>query len=78
MGRFERFLKHCGVITDSELANVHKEEKRAVLKAMGDAEKRPPPALEELFTDVYYDKPPRLEAQQAQLLEHLKKHKSKY
>jgi 2-oxoisovalerate dehydrogenase E1 component alpha subunit len=78
LGRFENFLKLHDWISDSEVLDARNEEKKAVLKAMGDAEKRPPPPLEDLFSDVYYEMTPRLKEQQAQLQEHLKKHKTKY
>lgn len=78
LGRFESFLKQCGWTTETDLINTRNEEKKEVLKAMGDAEKRPPPPLKELFSDVYYEIPPRLKDQQAQLEVHMKKHKSKY
>ena len=76
--RFEKFLKHQKWLTDASAVEARNEEKKAVLKAMVDAERRPPPPLEDLFTDVYHEMTPRLKQQQAQLQEHLKKHKNKY
>jgi 2-oxoisovalerate dehydrogenase E1 component alpha subunit len=78
MSRFEKFLKEQGLIDDASVSAARDEEKRAVLKAMGDAEKRPPPPLESLFSDVYHEMTPRLKQQQAQLQAHLKKYKNKY
>lgn len=78
LSRFEHFLKEWEWITDSEELDIRNEEKRAVLKAMGDAEKRPPPPLKDLFSDVYYGLTPNLMKQQEQLEKHLKKHKNNY
>ena len=76
--RMENFLKDQGWLTDQDMSEARDEEKVAVLKAMGEAEKRPHPPLDELFTDVYHDIPPRLQEQKIQLLAHLKKYQNKY
>jgi len=78
LARVEKFLRKQDWISASDAADVKNEEKRAVLKALADAEKRGPPALDEMFTDVYFEMPPRLKEQRAKLQEHLKKHKNKY
>ena len=78
LNRLENFLKHQEWITDSAASDARAEEKRAVLKAMGDAERRPLPPLKELFSDVYHELTPRLKEQQAKLHEHLERHKDKY
>jgi len=76
--RLEKFLKAQGWMTDPDAAAAREEEKKAVLKAMKDAEQRSPPPLDSLFEDVYYELTPRLKEQQAQLNEHLERHKDKY
>jgi 2-oxoisovalerate dehydrogenase E1 component alpha subunit len=76
--RMENFLKDQAWTSEKEMSEARDEEKMAVLEAMGQAEKRPYPPMEELFSDVYYDIPPRLQQQKAQLEAHLKKYKSKY
>lgn len=78
LARVEKFLRKQDWISASDAADAKNEEKRAVLKALADAEKRGPPALDEMFTDVYFEMPPRLKEQRAKLQEHLKKHKNKY
>jgi 2-oxoisovalerate dehydrogenase E1 component alpha subunit len=76
--RLERFLKHHDWLSDEEAALIRDQEKFAVLAAMNKAEKRPKPHLDELFTDVYYDMPPHLKEQKAQLMAHLAKYPNAY
>ncbi|CAB9528205.1 oxoisovalerate dehydrogenase subunit alpha, mitochondrial [Seminavis robusta] len=78
LGRFDNFLKEQGWMDDAALSALRDDEKRAVLKAMNDAEQRPPPPFKELFSDVYKEIPPHLKRQQAQLETHMKKYKGKY
>jgi TPP-dependent pyruvate/acetoin dehydrogenase alpha subunit len=76
--RVEKFLKDHEWVTDQDSSDIRDEEKMAVLKAMGGAERRPKPHFDELFNDVYCELTPHLEGQKAQLQAHLKKYKSKY
>lgn len=78
INRIEAFLKEYQWMTDQELSNIRDEEKVAVLQAMGQAEKKGPPPLDELFTDVFKELTPQLQAQQAELHAHLKKYPNKY
>lgn len=74
--RLERLLDTLGLGQDKQaLAD---QENTAVLRAMELAEKRKPPKLESLFTDVYHELPPHLVAQQKELQEHLAKYPSEY
>jgi len=52
--------------------------RQEVLNALEEAEMTPKPALAHLFTDVYDELPPHLQAQQQQLLEHLHRHGQHY
>ena len=49
-----------------------------VLQALESAEKKGPPALATMFDDVYKEKTPELERQEAKLLEHLAKYPERY
>jgi len=76
--RLSNFLKMHNWISADEEAKICDEERLAVLKAMEQAERRPPPPLEALFEDVYETMPKHLEEQQAQLNAHMAKYPQKY
>lgn len=78
LSRLENFLMDQEWITEGAAAEARAEEKKAVMKAMSDAEQRPLPPLQDLFSDVYHEMTPRLKEQQAQLHEHIERHKDKY
>eukprot|EP00523_Entomoneis_sp_CCMP467_P002801 CAMPEP_0168762994 /NCGR_PEP_ID=MMETSP0724-20121128/24131_1 /TAXON_ID=265536 /ORGANISM="Amphiprora sp., Strain CCMP467" /LENGTH=578 /DNA_ID=CAMNT_0008812177 /DNA_START=122 /DNA_END=1858 /DNA_ORIENTATION=+ len=71
LSRIENFLVEHSWITMEEITRMQENERLAVLQAMELAEKRPPPALGDLFTDVYAEIPPHLQEQQRQLEEHM-------
>ena len=50
------------------------EERRAVLKALDEAERLEKTPTHELFTDVYDTKPKHLQRQEAEFLAHLEKY----
>lgn len=78
IARVDQFLKHLKWADDDSIQEARQEEKKAVLQAMMEAEKRPLPHLRELFRDVYKEPPRHLQEQEAKLLEHLEKHEGKY
>jgi 2-oxoisovalerate dehydrogenase E1 component alpha subunit len=54
------------------------KERMLVLRALETAEKKPKPSLEELFTDVYKDKPWHLLQQENELKQHIEKYPDHY
>lgn len=72
--RFENFLIKQEWMDENTLAAIRDEERKAVLKALEAAEKRPLPKLETMFKDVYKDMPLNLLKQE----ESLQKHMTKY
>jgi 2-oxoisovalerate dehydrogenase E1 component alpha subunit len=76
--RLSRFLQRQGWMTPDEEANARAREKVSVLKAIEQAERRPPPSLDTLFQDVYHDVPKHLQEQEAQLRDHIAKHPNAY
>ena len=75
--RFEKFLIKQGWMDDRTLAAIKDKERKAVLKALEAAEKRPLPKLETMFKDVYKDMPLNLLKQEESLQRHLKKYPKK-
>ena len=49
-----------------------------IMAAFGKAEKAKKPPIEEMFIDVYDEKPERLSQQYDDLLEHIKKYPNEY
>lgn len=78
VGRLEAFLKKYKWLEQDESADINKQERRAVLKAMESSEKRSKPNLDQMFTDVYHEMPVHLQRQQEQLAEHLRKYPESY
>lgn len=76
--RLENFLMHHGWLTQEEAKQIKDHERQAILNAMGNAEKRPKPSLECLFTDVYHDMPPHIIEQKDQLMQHVSKYPDRY
>lgn len=54
------------------------EARKQVITALNVAERKPKPAISELFTDVYHDVPSHLQEQQRELTEHLSKYPNEY
>lgn len=69
--RLEFFLMNHGWLSSNESKQIQESERSAVLQAMEKAEKRPPPKIANLFTDVYEELPPHLKEQQRDLEEHM-------
>ena len=78
ISRLENFLIHNGWLTQPQVEEMKDKERKAVLKAMEKAERRPKPDLQHLFSDVYKELPPHLEDQRDQLLQHVKKSPERY
>lgn len=78
IARVRRFLQAQKALGDPENSQMIQEARGAVLAALEEAEKLPKPAIEHLFTDVYDQLTPELKDQQAELMEHLKKHGDAY
>lgn len=57
---------------------LRKQSRKDVLKELSAAERRPKPAIDELFNDVYDTLTPNLIQQKQHLMDHLKIHGSKY
>lgn len=72
--RMQRWLVGQGWWSEDEEKELQERLRREVLETMKRAEKRPPPSLDTLVTDVYADVTPALQRQ----LDHLKTHIRKY
>lgn len=60
---YRRYLEHLGIWSEEAEANLEKDIGDAISEAVREAETLPPPAIETLFTDVYFEMPPHLEEQ---------------
>jgi 2-oxoisovalerate dehydrogenase E1 component alpha subunit len=78
IARLQKFMLRNGQLTDDDFAAIENREKMAVIEAMREAECKPKPPLEALFTDVYHMLPPSLREQERQLNEHLSKYPKEY
>ena len=76
--RTQNWLTLHGWWSDSEEKELQERLRREVLETMKQAQKRPPPALETLVTDVYKDVPPALSAQFEKLKAHIRRHPDAY
>ncbi len=70
----QHWLVGQGWWSEDEEKELQERLRREVLETMKRAEKRPPPSLDTLVTDVYADVTPALQRQ----LDHLKTHIRKY
>lgn len=69
--RLESFLKKHNWLDEEEIKSIQNIERDAVLSALNKAEMRPKPSVDSMFEDVYCEIPPHLQAQKAQLEEHM-------
>ncbi|MCE8024635.1 MULTISPECIES: thiamine pyrophosphate-dependent dehydrogenase E1 component subunit alpha [Halomonadaceae] len=76
--RMQRWLIDCGWWSEEEEKEHQESLRREVLETMKRAEKRPPPPLESLVTDVYADVTPALQRQLDALKTHIRKHPEAY
>lgn len=70
--RFRAYLENRGWWSDQDELSLRDSEKHAVLTAMQTAERKPKPALQTLFEDVYQNKPKNLVKQEEELMEQIK------
>jgi len=76
--RMYNFLVKRGWWDATRDAKLRAKERKGVLLALENAEKREKPGHSELFTDVYKEKPVHLIEQEAELLEHLASYPGEY
>ena len=76
--RTQNWLKSHDWWSDDEEKELQERLRREVLETMKQAQKRPPPALETLITDVYKKVPPALNAQFEKLKAHIRRHPDAY
>jgi len=76
--RLDLFLKNQNWMNDNDLAIIGNEERKAVIKAMEHAERRPRPKIDTMFQDVYKSMPLNLLLQEKNLHNHMKKYPGKY
>ncbi|MDX5376971.1 MAG: thiamine pyrophosphate-dependent dehydrogenase E1 component subunit alpha [Halomonas sp.] len=76
--RMQRWLIDRGWWNEEEEKALQDSLRREVLETMKRAEKRPPPPLESLVTDVYADVTPQLQRQLDALKTHIRKHPDAY
>lgn len=75
LDRMYSFLERNEWITAQEDEAMKDAERRNVLAALSQAEKKPRPnAMQSVFDDVYSERPSRLKKQQQQLKEHLERY----
>ncbi|MCE8019159.1 thiamine pyrophosphate-dependent dehydrogenase E1 component subunit alpha [Halomonas sp. MCCC 1A11036] len=76
--RMQRWLIDRGWWSEEEEKELQDSLRREVLETMKRAEKRPPPPLESLVTDVYADVTPALQRQLDALKTHIRKYPDAY
>ncbi|MFQ3787319.1 thiamine pyrophosphate-dependent dehydrogenase E1 component subunit alpha [Halomonas sp. A29] len=76
--RMQRWLIEQGWWSEEQEKELQDTLRREVLETMKRAEKRPPPPLESLVTDVYADVTPALQRQLDALKTHIRKHPDAY
>lgn len=76
--RLKNHLIAKGHWSEQEDAQFREETRKMLLAEFAAAEKRPKPAITEMFTDVYDELPWSLQEQQGELREILREHPQKY
>ncbi|TLF47466.1 thiamine pyrophosphate-dependent dehydrogenase E1 component subunit alpha [Halomonas urmiana] len=76
--RMQRWLADLGWWSDDEEKALQESLRREVLETMKRAEKRPPPPLDSLVTDVYADVTPELQRQLDALKRHVRQYPEAY
>ncbi|ALM52493.1 thiamine pyrophosphate-dependent dehydrogenase E1 component subunit alpha [Halomonas huangheensis] len=76
--RMRSWLEHKGWWDDDQEKSLQERLRAEVLETMKRAEKRPPPPLDSLVTDVYADVTPALQRQLDQLKWHIRRHPEAY
>lgn len=78
LNRLRAFLENKGLWSDELEKSSRKSTMKDIMAAFGKAEKAKKPPIEEMFIDVYDEKPERLSQQYDDLLEHIKKYPNEY
>ena len=68
--RFQRYLRHQGLLDDTSQAKLEEELEAHILSAIREVEGLGPPSRESLFSDVNAEEPWQLREQREDLLEH--------
>lgn len=76
--RLRKYMERKGWWSESQDKAWKESTRKQVLKAFGDAEKRPKPSWKEMFNDVYKDVPSHLKEQMKEMEDHVQKHKEHY
>lgn len=76
--RFRNWLTAQGWWSDDEEKALQESLRREVLETLKRAEKRPPPPLESLVTDVYAEVTPALQGQLEELTAHIRRYPEAY
>jgi len=76
--RFRGWMEGRGWWSQQEEQQLRDEERMAVLRALERAEVKEKPGREDLFTDVYKEKPRHLKEQEEELEEHVRKYPEVY
>lgn len=76
--RFRTWLTAQGWWSDDEEKSLQESLRREVLETLKRAEKRPPPPLESLVTDVYAEVTPALQGQLEELTAHIRRYPDAY
>lgn len=76
--RLRKYMEQKGWWNESQEKDWRDSTRKQVLKAFGEAEKRPKPNWKEMFTDVYKDLPPHLKEQMKAMEDHIAKYKEHY
>ncbi|XP_045498974.1 2-oxoisovalerate dehydrogenase subunit alpha, mitochondrial [Colias croceus] len=72
------YIERKGLWNEEADKALIKESRDIVVRTMQNAEKKKKPHWKEMFEDVYYDMPPKLQKQMNQLEQHLKKNGEHY
>jgi len=67
--RFRRYLEHAGWWDEGREARLEQEIGDEITRAVQEAERIPPPAIETIFADVYAEMPPHLRQEMDAFLE---------
>eukprot|EP00111_Clytia_hemisphaerica_P007827 TCONS_00022765-protein len=78
INRLRAFLENKGLWNEEAETAAKKSIMKDIMAAFGRAEKAKKPPISDMFTDVYDEKPERLQKQYDELLEHIQKYPDQY
>jgi len=78
INRFMVYLSNKGILNISDAKLIFEEERKAAISAITAASKKGPPAMTEMFKDVYKFKPKSLQEQEKSMFDHLAKYPENY